>query len=221
VPACEQSPQSWPRSGISRRRGNPTRPAASRHMLAACARVGVSWRRILCRHMVPPMTLEERRHACGLGRRCQFDSTFKIFVSKYQNQEIGEDSQGRYAPMHLPDHVAYAMDSAPKVRRRFPSRSLKPLPTHPRLRPDSHADELEKADRSQRSAFIFWVPLLGATTLGRGRRELRNHESDLPGAQLWVRGLHDAREGSWASDYLGLIFLCVGNRLVLEDGAGG
>jgi hypothetical protein len=111
--------------------------------------------------------------------------------------------------MHLPDHVAYAMNSAPKVRRRFPSCSLKPLPTHPRLRPDSHADELEKADRSQRSAFIFWVPLLGATALGRGRRELRNHESDLPDAQLWVRGLHDAREGSWASDYLGLISLCV------------
>jgi hypothetical protein len=25
--------------------------------------VGVSWRRILCGHMAPPMTLEERRHA--------------------------------------------------------------------------------------------------------------------------------------------------------------
>jgi hypothetical protein len=35
VPACEQSPQSWPRSGISRRPRNPTRPTASRHILAA------------------------------------------------------------------------------------------------------------------------------------------------------------------------------------------
>ena len=148
----------------------------------------------------------------------------KIFVFKYQKQRLPRNwrqSRGQICDIARPGarRACYELGT-PKVRQRFPSRSLKPLPTHPRLRPDSHADELEKADRSQRSAFIFWVPLLGATALGRGRRELRNHESDLPDAQLWVRGLHDAREGSWASDYLGLIFLCVG-RLVVEDEARG
>jgi hypothetical protein len=111
---------------------------------------------------------------------------YSFLNSRTKNcSEIGEDSQGRYAPLHFPDHIPHAMNSAPQVRQRFPSRFVEaPSHTHPRLRLDSHADELEKAGRSQRSAFIFWVPLLGATTLSRSRRELRNHESDLPSTGL-------------------------------------
>ena len=33
--ACEQSPQSWPRSGVSRRPGSPCQANSIRHMRAA------------------------------------------------------------------------------------------------------------------------------------------------------------------------------------------
>jgi hypothetical protein len=65
------------------------------------------------------MTLEMGGLRCVIARAVRLIGILKIFVSKYQNQEIGGDSQGRYAPLHLPDHVAYAMNSAPKVRQRF------------------------------------------------------------------------------------------------------
>jgi len=74
--------------------------------------------------------LEMGNLRCVIARVVRLIGALKIFVSKHQNQEIGEDSQVRYAQLHVPDHVAYAMYSAPKVRQRFPSRSLKPLPTH-------------------------------------------------------------------------------------------
>jgi hypothetical protein len=117
VPACEQSPQSWPRSGISRRPGNPTRPAASRHMLAACARVGVSWRRILCGHMGPPVTLEkgDMRAVSGDDASSAALSRYSFLNSRTRNcSEIGGSRQSRYAPLHLPDHVPHAMNSAPQ-----------------------------------------------------------------------------------------------------------
>jgi hypothetical protein len=101
-----------------------------RHMLAlASAKVGS-----FAEHMLPGhgagMALERGDLRCAIAKAVRLIDVLKIFVSKYQNQEIGENSQGRYATLHLPDHVAHAMNSAPHVRQRFPSRSLKPLPTH-------------------------------------------------------------------------------------------
>ena len=44
--------------------------------------------------------------------------------------KIRDCGQGRYATLHIPEHGAHAMNGAPKVRQRSPSRPLKPLPTH-------------------------------------------------------------------------------------------
>jgi hypothetical protein len=101
-------------------------------------------------------TLEMGDLRCVIARAARLIGILKIFVSKYQNQEIGENRQGSYATLHIPEHIAHVYEViTSQVRQRFPSRSLKPLPTHPRLRPNSRADESEKAGRSQRSAFIF------------------------------------------------------------------
>src|SRR6267154_6232366 len=58
-------------------------------------------------------------------------SRYSFLNSRTNNcSEIGGSRQSRYATLHVPEHVTHAMKSAPQVRQRFPSRSLKPLPTH-------------------------------------------------------------------------------------------
>ena len=79
------------------------------------------------------MTLEKRRHSCGLGVDASSTalSRYSFLNSRSMNcSEIGAGGQGRYATLHVPEHVTHAMKSEPQVRQRCPSRSLKPLSTH-------------------------------------------------------------------------------------------
>jgi hypothetical protein len=114
--------------------GQPYHASSIRHTCSRPEGIGISGDGNFAEHMVPAygagMTLEKGDLRCVIADPVRLIGILKIFVSKYQNQEIGEDSQCRYATLHLPDHVAHAMNSAPQVRQRFPSRSLKPLPTH-------------------------------------------------------------------------------------------
>ena len=77
------------------------------------------------------MTPEKGNFQARRRRLRRLVEALKIFDSKYQNRTIGENCQSRYAPLHLPSHVARVMNSAPQVRQRFPSRSLKPFPHTP------------------------------------------------------------------------------------------
>jgi hypothetical protein len=129
---CELSPQHRPCLGISLSRGNPPHQQDPTNACASALAGGGYF----ADYMVPAYgagtALEMDDLRCVIARAVRLIGILKIFVSKYQNQEIGEDSQARYAPLHLPDHVPYATNSAPQVRQRFPSRSLKPLPHTPK-----------------------------------------------------------------------------------------
>jgi hypothetical protein len=67
------------------------------------------------------MTPEKGNFQARRRRLRRLVEALKIFDSKYQNRTIGENCQSRYAPLHLPSHVARVMNSAPNVRRRFPA----------------------------------------------------------------------------------------------------
>ena len=97
--------------------------------------------------------LRWRRHAGRFNRRF---SRYSNLNSRFADSpEMWNCGQTRYAPMHLPGHVARAMNSAPKVRQRFPAVRRSPSHPHPWLRPHSHAGKLKKAGRSQRPAFLL------------------------------------------------------------------
>jgi hypothetical protein len=95
----------------------------------------------------------------GVATRSRFNRRF----SRYSNlnsrfadlPEMWNCGQTRYAPMHVPGHVAHAMRRAPKVRQRFPTVRRSPSHPHPWLRPYSHAGTLKRAGRSQRPAFLL------------------------------------------------------------------
>src|ERR1700730_2768936 len=97
----------------------------------------MSWSVIFAKHMASHKGPEWRL------RRATFSASSPFATLDRYSQDIrfyiagSPDSSGmrtcgwsRYALLHLLRHVARDMKSALRVRQRFPSRSLKPLPTH-------------------------------------------------------------------------------------------
>ena len=83
----------------------------------------------------------------------------EIFVFEYQTQRLPRNSRQWSGQICVnvrsgARRVCYE-ECTHTVRQRFPSRSLKPLPTHPGLRPHPTRTDLRKAGRSQRPACPF------------------------------------------------------------------
>jgi hypothetical protein len=132
---CELSPQHAPRVSISRRLAYPD-------FARACdlnARVCASWPWHFSdaysaahrgRRTPKNGQLRWRRHAGRLNRHL---SRYSNLNSRFADSpEMWDGGQTRYAPMHLPGHVARTMNGALKVRQRFPAVRRHP---HPWLRP--------------------------------------------------------------------------------------
>ena len=127
------------------------------------------------------MTPEKGNFRVRHRRLRRLVEALKIFDSKYQNRTIGENCQSRYAPLHLPSHVARVMNSAPQVRQRFPSRSLKPFPHTPMA-----SSRLPRGrNREGRSFPAIGLHLLGSSgwrehSPRREQVRFQSHESNLP-----------------------------------------
>ena len=175
----------------------------------------MSWSVIFAKHMASHTGPEWRL------RRATFSASSPFATLDRYSQDIrfyiagSPDSSdmrtcgwSRYALLHLLRHVARDMKSALRVRQRFPSRLLKPLPTHTQGF-DYTPTRTDKIGRS--------FPAIGRIFSGSIERQppfavsivsCATMNSDLPSAELWVWSPHDAREGSWALHYMGLIYLC-------------
>jgi hypothetical protein len=84
---CELSPQNWPRSGISLRRGSPTTPVASatwsRPEGVGASLVAVILRSIWCRPTGAGLALERRDLRRVIAKAVRLIGILKIFVSKW------------------------------------------------------------------------------------------------------------------------------------------
>jgi hypothetical protein len=119
-----------PRTGHFALSGRPTAPIASATDSPVCA----SWWRRLCGAFgAGPRGLPDGRKVylrCVRPRDRHFSRYSFLNTRSGDFPEIGAGGRARYAALQVPVGVAHAMNGPPQVRKRFPSRSLKPIPTH-------------------------------------------------------------------------------------------
>ena len=184
---CELSPQRAPRVSISHRLAYPD-------FARACdlnARVCASWPwhfsdayNAAHRGRRTPKNgqLRWRRHADGLNRHL---SRYSNLNSRFADSpEMWNYGQTRYAPVHLPGHVARAMNSAPKVRQRFPAVRRSPSHPHPWLRPLLPCGQVNEGRSFPATGLSSGLQPDGANTRAHEKVRSWGHESDLPDTGL-------------------------------------